>query len=375
MSFLAGLPIGWFALYVAVLILAIGIIVFIHEYGHFKVARLCGVPVETFSIGFGKEIAGFNDRYGTRWKICQLPFGGYVKFVGDVSGASGVPDLSEESRPKVPGDFHSQPVWKRALIVVAGPMANFISAIAFFALVYLFIVQTVSGPQIGALVAGEPAEKAGIAAGDIVRSIDGRSVSTFNDIVQIVSIRPGETLSIAVDRGGETRVFAVAAARHVEDGGFYGKKVIGRIGVGPSKDVANHVAVTPRVALSLAVNQTAFVFEATFRFLRKLFIGQESVDQLGGITTIARAAGDAAAEGIGPFIFIIGFLSVSIGLINLFPIPMLDGGHLVFYAIEAVRRKPLGPVAQEWSFRIGFAVVVMAMVFVNLNDIFKHFRD
>jgi regulator of sigma E protease len=374
MSFLAGLPIGWIALYIAVLIVAICIIVFIHEYGHFKVARLLGVPVDTFSIGFGKEIVGFNDRHGTRWKICQLPFGGYVKFVGDVSGASGVPDTSED-RPKVPGDFHSQPVWKRALIVVAGPMANFISAIAFFAFIYMFVMQTVIGPQVGQLEPAEPAAKAGILTGDIIRSIDGRRIATFNDIIHMVSTRPGETLSIAVDRGGETKVFEVEAARYIDDRGFYGKHAIGRIGVRPSTDAANQVPVTPGVALSMSLRQTAFVFETTFRFLRKLFIGQESVDKLGGIPTIARAAGDAATEGFGHFVFLIGLLSVSIGLINLFPIPMLDGGHLVFYAIEAIRRKPLGPVAQEWSFRIGFAVVVMAMVFVNLNDIFKHFRD
>jgi regulator of sigma E protease len=266
-------------------------------------------------------------------------------------------------------------VWKRSLIVVAGPMANFVSAIIFFALVYLFIVGTVSGPQIGRLIEDGPAARAGLQVGDIVREIDGRPITTFNDIVQIVSIRPGEPLTIVAERGGERMTFPLETARHEEDGGFYGKKIIGRIGIEPNRDEANHVPVTAPVAMRLALNQTAFVFEATFRFLRKLFVGQESVDQLGGITTIARATGDAASEGLGPFIFIIGFLSVSIGLINLFPVPMLDGGHLVFYAIEAIRRKPLGPVAQEWSFRIGFAVVIMTMVFVNLNDIFKHFRD
>jgi regulator of sigma E protease len=374
MSFLAGLPFVWIALYIAVLIVAIGIIVFIHEYGHFKVARLLGVPVEMFSIGFGKEITGFNDRYGTRWKICRLPFGGYVKFYGDAN-AAGFPEGRAEGEAPVPGDFHSQPVWKRALIVLAGPMANFISAIVFFSLVYLFIVQTVSGPQIGRLVAGGAAERAGMQAGDIIRSIDGRPIRSFNDIVQTITIRPGEQLTIVAERQGTPMTFPVETARHEEDGGFYGKKIIGRIGIEPSAEAANHVAVTPGVALRLAFNQTSFVFEATFRFLRKLVVGQESVDQLGGLTTIARATGDAASEGLGPFIFIIGFLSVSIGLINLFPIPMLDGGHLVFYAIEAIRRKPLGPVAQEWSFRIGFAVVIMTMVFVNLNDIFKHFRD
>jgi regulator of sigma E protease len=162
---------------------------------------------------------------------------------------------------------------------------------------------------------------------------------------------------------------------HEEDAGFYGKKVIGRIGIEPRQGEANQVPVGLPLAMQLSLRQTAFVFEATFRFLRKLVAGEESIDQLGGLPTIARATGDAAADGLGSFIFIIGFLSVSIGLINLFPIPMLDGGHLVFYAIEAIRRKPLGPVAQEWSFRIGFAVVVTMMLLVNLNDIFKHFRD
>jgi regulator of sigma E protease len=366
MGFLATLPASVisFATYAAALMVALTIIVFIHEYGHFKVARLCRVKVDVFSIGFGRQIWGWKDRHGTRWKIGWLPVGGYVKFAGDLNAAS-QPDTHV---PPQPDEFYGKPIWQRALVVLAGPAANFILAFVLFAAAFFILGDQVPGTKIGEVLAGSPAEQSGLKADDVVLSIGGKNVQTFNDIVAIVQDSPGKSLVFNVDRGGETLALTIVPAAQVMDRDFYGKFTIGKIGAAASQDASNYHDVSATRAVQLSAHEIVRIVQLTVKYVGRLVVGQDSLAQLGGVGTMAKLSGDAASNGIFPYIGIIGLLSVSIGLINLFPIPMLDGGHLVFYAIEAIRRKPLGPEAQEWSYRIGFAVVIFIMLVGNGND-------
>ena len=371
MDFLATFPASVVSIvtYAAALMVALTIIVFIHEYGHFKVARLCGVKVDVFSIGFGREIWGWNDRYGTRWKIGWLPVGGYVKFTGD-SNAASQPDT--DALPQ-PDEFHGKPIWQRALVVLAGPLANFILAFVLFAAAFFILGDQVPGTKIGEVVAGSPAEQGGLKANDVVLSIGGRQVQAFKDIVNVVQDNPGKPLTFNVERAGETHTLTIVPAAEVMDRQFYGKFTFGRIGAAASLDRSNYHSVSLTRAAQLSASEITRIVQLTVKYVGRLIVGQDSLAQLGGVGTMAKLSGDAASNGIFPYIGIIGLLSVSIGLINLFPIPMLDGGHLVFYAIEAIRRKPLGPEAQEWSFRIGFAVVIFIMLVGNGNDLLRWF--
>lgn len=353
--------------YVVILLVALTVIVFIHEYGHFKVARLCGMKVETFSIGFGREIWGKTDRFGTRWKVGWLPVGGYVKFAGDANAAS-MPDADE---PPKPDEFHGKPIWQRALVVAAGPLANFILAFFLFTGYFYFAGDQTPGPQLGKIEAGSPAAEAGFQPNDTVLRIDGDTVKSFLDIVAIVRESAGKTLAFDIDRSGSQLTLTVVPRPFVEDRDFYGKITIGRIGAAPSEDPANFHAVNFSRAVELSNEQIERIVVGTLQYVGRLVVGRDSVSQLGGVGTMAKLTGDAAQIGILPFVFMVAVLSVSIGLINLFPIPMLDGGHLVFYALEAIRRKPLGPQAQEWSFRIGFAVVIFIMLVGNINDLIR----
>jgi regulator of sigma E protease len=364
------LPFTVLAGYALPFLIALTLIVFVHEYGHFKVARLCGVKVEIFSIGFGRELWGSTDSHGTRWKVGWLPLGGYVKFAGDANGAS-MPEAASDNRPPRPGDFHAKAVWQRALVVVAGPVANFILAILIFAASYVLIGQPVSEPRVDEVVVGSAAEKAGIKTGDVIRSINGSQIRTFQDIQEIVMTHGGDPLSMVVDRNGAPVSLVAVPEMSEQSDGFGGKIKIAMLGIKNSGTSFVYEKKSAIEALQLGVGRTWFVVETTFRYLGKLFLGQESTSQLGGVISIAKAAGDAASVGIPQFIVVIGLLSVSIGLINLFPIPMLDGGHLVYYAIEAVRGKPLGPEAQEWGFKIGFTVVLALMLVGTWNDLLR----
>lgn len=353
--------------YVVILLVALTVIVFIHEYGHFKVARLCGMKVETFSIGFGREVWGKTDRFGTRWKVGWLPVGGYVKFAGDANAAS-MPDADD---PPKPDEFHGKPIWQRALVVVAGPMANFILAFFLFTGYFYFAGDQTPGPQLGKIEAGSPAAEAGFQPNDIVLRINGETVTSFLDIVAIVRESAGKTLAFDVDRSGSQLTVTVIPRPFVEDRDFYGKITIGRIGAAPSEDPANFHDVSLSRAVEISNDQIERIVVGTLQYVGRLIVGRDSVSQLGGVGTMAKLTGDAAQIGLLPFVYMVAVLSVSIGLINLFPIPMLDGGHLVFYALEAIRRKPLGPQAQEWSFRIGFAVVIFIMLVGNINDLIR----
>lgn len=350
------------------------IVVFVHEYGHFWVGRRCGVGIKAFSIGFGRELFGWNDRHGTRWKVSAVPLGGYVKFVGDMNGAS-VPDdeaLARMSPAERAISFHTQPLAKRAAIVAAGPVANFILAILVFAAVAYFAGRQVLAPRIDTVQPASAAEAAGLRPGDLVVSIDGRSISSFADMQRLVSTSAGDNLEFVVERNGRRlNVQATPTVREVEVPGF-GKQRMGLLGVQGSRDPADlrFVRYGPIESLSVGVADTWSVVDRTINYLGKLISGRESAQQLSGPIGIMRVSGEVATMGgVGPLVSLVAILSVSIGLINLFPIPLLDGGHLLFYAVEAIRGRPLSDRAQEIGFRIGLAIVVMLMLFATWNDI------
>ncbi|GJE76698.1 RIP metalloprotease RseP [Methylorubrum suomiense] len=348
------------------------IVVFVHEMGHFLVGRWCGVGVNAFSIGFGPELIGFNDRRGTRWKLCAIPLGGYVKFVGDANGAS-VPDPEAVARmnPQERAiSFPAQPVAKRAAIVAAGPIANFILAIAVFAGAIYVSGRYETPARVEAVQPGSAAERAGFQSGDVIRSIDGQTIATFGEMQRVVSGAAGSSLSIVVDRGGEAKTLTAVPDR-IEDRTPFGRHRFGRLGInGPRADAAKLVHYGPYESLKLGVHETYFVVERTFDYIGKLVTGRESADQLSGPIGIARVSGEVArVGGVGGLIGLIALLSVSIGLLNLFPIPLLDGGHLLFYAFEVIRGRPLSERAQEIGFRIGLAFVLMLMLFAAWNDI------
>jgi regulator of sigma E protease len=347
-------------------VVALVVIVFVHEFGHFIVGRWCGVKIETFSVGFGKELFGFNDKHGTRWKFCLLPLGGYVKFEGDANAAS-VPDSKTQHSPT---SLHAQSVPKRMAIVAAGPIANFILAIGIFASAYMLIGQAYVRPIVDEVTVGSAAEKAGLKPGDEIKSIDGVSTPTFGTVQELVVFRPNEQLTVVVNRSGALINLSLTPQTKEIVDNFGGSTKVGQLGVKhnkrPDEPLFYHYA--PHEAVAKATERTWFVITTTVKLIGKLFTGEQSVKQIGGAISIGKGAGDAAADGWLNFVSFIGFLSISVGIINLFPIPMLDGGHLVFYAIEAIRGKPLGQAAQEWGYRIGFSCVVMLMILGLFND-------
>ncbi len=370
------MPAGAIIFYVIPFLIALTVIVFIHELGHFMVARWCGVSIETFSIGFGKEIVGFHDKHGTRWKFAWIPLGGYVKFRGDANAASFPDAETVAAAASDPGNFHGKPIWQRALIVAAGPIANFILAIAIFAVAFMAMGTPNIEPRIYGVQQGSAAEKGGLQKGDLILKIDGREIKDFLDIQQAVVARAGDTLPVLIDRAGTQLELTIVPELRVEDDGFGGKIKIGRLGVMSASQAGGATTYTrlgPLDAIKAGGQQTWFIVETTFRYIGKVFTGRQSADQVSGVIGMATAAGNAASQGIYSFINIIAFLSVSIGLINLFPIPMLDGGHLVYYGIEAVRGRPLGEAAQEWGFRIGLSIIVLLMVVGTWNDLTRQF--
>lgn len=364
------LPLTTAVFYALPFLVALLVIVFVHEFGHFIVARWCGVKVEAFSIGFGKEITGWYDRHGTRWKLCWVPLGGYVKFHGDANAAS-LPDANAvELARNEPGSFHGKPVWQRTAIVAAGPVANFLLAIAIFAVAFAFVGVPVTEPRVDEVLAGSAAERAGLQKGDLVLSVDGQAIKSFAELQQAIVTRANEQMVIVVDRGGSHATITAVPDLKEEPDGFGGKFRIGLLGIKHDENADTRIETYgPVDSVIKGADRTWFIVTTTFKYLGKLVTGRESADQLGGPIAMAKAAGDAAANGVFQFISVIGFLSVSIGLINLFPIPMLDGGHLVYYAIEALRGKPLGQNAQEWGIRVGFSLVIMLMLVGTWNDV------
>ncbi len=366
---------GGFLGYIIPFLFVLTIVVFFHELGHFLVARRNGVRVLVFSVGFGPELFGFNDRHGTRWKLSAIPLGGYVKFFGDENAAS-VPDNAgaaamSESERRV--SFHGQSVASRSAIVAAGPVANFLLAIAIFAGIFMFYGRPSTTPQVDTIQADSAAAAAGFQVGDVVVSINGRAIDRFAEMQRIVSTSAGETLDVVVERGG-TRITlrATPALREVKDS-FGNVHRIGVLGVSRAMSPGDTKVepVGPVAAVGLAVEETWFIVERTMSYIGGVIIGREAADQLGGPIRIAQVSGQVATAGFVALLHLAAVLSVSIGLLNLFPVPLLDGGHLLFYAIEAVRGRPMSDRAQEVGFRIGLAIVVMLMIFATFNDILQ----
>ncbi|MFL5317660.1 MAG: RIP metalloprotease RseP [Microvirga sp.] len=359
--------------YLIPFLIVLTVVVFIHELGHFLVGRWCGVGVNAFSIGFGPELVGFTDRHGTRWKLSAIPLGGYVKFAGDVNGAS-VPDaasLAQMSPAERAVSFHHKTVLQRAAVVAAGPIANFLLAIAIFAGITYVNGRQILAPRVDVVQAGSAAERAGFKPGDLVLAINGRSISSFTDMQRIVSASADDELSIAIDRDGrEMTLTAVPDLKETETP--FGKQRIGLLGLQASRgpDDLKLVKYGLFDSIRLGAMETWYVVERTFTYIGRLVVGRESADQLSGPIRIAQVSGQVATlGGTAGLVSLVAVLSVSIGLINLFPIPLLDGGHLLFYGIEALRGRPLSDRAQEIGFRIGLAIVVMLMLFATWNDI------
>lgn len=365
---------GWDILhYIVPFLFVLSLVVFCHELGHFLVARWCGVRILVFSIGFGPELAGFNDRHGTRWKIAAIPLGGYVKFFGDENAAS-APDrahLAEMDAADRAQSFMFQPVLKRAAIVVAGPAANFLLAIAIFAGIFmLYGMQTMSA-RVDEVQAGSPAAAAGFQPGDLVVAINGQKIDSFADMQRIVADSAGEPLQITVDRKGADIVLTATPVLHEEKDIFGNVERVGLLGIkrSPAPADVKYQPVSPPRAVVLGVQETWFVVDKTLTYIGRVVVGREAANQLGGPIRIAQMSGEVASISFVALIHLAAVLSVSIGLLNLFPIPLLDGGHLLFYSIEAARGRPLSERAQEVGFRIGFAIVIMLMIFATFNDI------
>jgi regulator of sigma E protease len=354
------------------------IVVFVHELGHFLVARLCGIRVLVFSIGFGPELLGFNDRHGTRWKLAVIPLGGYVKFLGDDNAAS-APDqaamaqMSEADRLE---SFPAKSVGARAAVVAAGPIANFLMAIVIFAGLAMVFGKPSTAARVDIVQEGSAAQEAGFQPGDIVLSINGRRIDNFTEMQRIVSMSAGEKLTIVVQRGtSEVTLTATPRLQEVKDP-FNDVTRRGILGISRSPDPSERMyePVSPIGALTWGVSETYFVIDGTLTSIGRMFVGRESADQVGGPIRIAEVSCQVATIGMAALLHLAAVLSISIGLLNLFPIPLLDGGHLLFYAIEKLRGRPLSDRAQEFGFRIGLAVVLMLMIFATYNDISRYVR-
>lgn len=358
--------------YVVPFLFVLFVVVFIHEMGHFLVGRWCGIKVVAFSIGFGPELVGWTDRKGTRWRLAAIPLGGYVKFFGDSSAAS-TPDgdtLAAMGPAERAVSFFYQPVWKRAAVVAAGPIANFLLAIAIFTGVNSVYGRQILVPRIEAVVPGSVAEQVDLRAGDLVVSIDSQPIDSFMEMQRIVSASPGVPLVMGVERAGkELSITVVPALKELKTS--LGRQRVGQLGVQGSRDPAD--VRTQKLGLgaafTAAVGETWYVVERTGAYVQGLFAGRETTDQLSGPIRIAQVSGQVAAAGIVALLSLAAYLSISIGLINLVPVPLLDGGHLLFYAVEAVRGRPLSERTQEFGFRIGLALVVMLMLFTTFNDV------
>ncbi len=349
-------------------LLVLGPLVMIHELGHYLVGRWFGVKADAFSIGFGKEIAGWTDRRGTRWKISALPLGGYVQFAGDMNAASipGKVDdgLTAQERAEV---FQYKPLWQRFLIVLAGPLTNLLLAVAVFASFNMIYGKVVASPTIATIVEDSSAKAAGLMVGDRIVAVGGTSVASFTEVPPLVVPFPGRTIDVTVRRDGREMTVPIKTAEHVERDRFGNETRIGRLGIGAG-DV-EVLGVGPLESVGLAVQQSVGVMEMMATGVGQIFSGERSVEELGGPIKIAKYSGEQFSLGWAQFVGFVALISINLAFINLLPIPGLDGGHLAFYAAEAVRRKPLGLRSQEWAMRTGMALVLALMVFVTFNDI------
>lgn len=349
-------------------VLVIGPLVFVHELGHYLAGRLFGVKADEFSIGFGREVFGITDKRGTRWKFGWMPLGGYVKFAGDMD-ASSKPDpewlaLPAEERART---FQAKPIWQRAIIVAAGPITNFLVAIAILMGFAISYGDLRTPAVIGSIQPGSPAASAGLREGDKIVALAGRPIGTFEDMVRFVQIRPGQSVQVDFVRDAAPKGVTLTIGTHVERDRFGNEPKIGRIGIG--RAAATLVPVSLIEAPAVAVRQTGSILRMMGDVIGQIVSGRRSVKELGGPLSIAKVSGEQMALGTSSFVFLIALVSINLGFINLLPVPVLDGGHLLFYAIEAVRRRPLEAQVQEWAFRGGLAAVLALMVMVTFNDL------
>jgi regulator of sigma E protease len=362
-----------FLSYLLPFLFVLTVVVFFHELGHFLVARWCGIAVKVFSIGFGPEIAGFTDRKGTRWRLSCVPLGGYVKFIDDenvasASGREALERLSEEDRKR---SFQAQSLPARASVVVAGPIANFILAIVIFTAIFAFFGERITAAKVDVVNPGSAAERAGFLPGDRVVSIDGTTIESFGEMQRIVSTSPDQKLTFVVERDGtQVQLMATPERKEITDN-FGNTFRLGLLGIQRSASAEDWTLKRhdPLTALWMAVKECYFVITRSLGYLYDVITGRESADQLGGPIRIAQISGQVATAGFVALLNLAAIISVSIGLLNLFPIPMLDGGHLLFYSIEAIRGRPLSENTQEIGFRIGLAFVLMLMIFATWNDL------
>lgn len=350
-------------------VLLLGPLVVIHELGHYLVGRWCGVKADAFSVGFGKELVGITDRHGTRWKLSAIPLGGYVQFAGDMDPTSRPDDarfahLSAEERRHI---FNAQPLWRRAAIVAAGPLTNLLFAVVIFAAFNMAYGKMVAPPVVESFTENSPAAAAGLLKGDRVVAIDGEAIDSFEQLRQRIWPWPGGTFTLTVQRGGREVPVTVHAATKVLKDRFGNESRVGLIGVMAARPTL--VPVGPVEAVGLAGQQTWGVMRMLVVGIQQIVTGQRSVSELGGPIKTAKYSGEQLSLGWLEFVSFAAFISINLAFINLLPIPALDGGHLAFYAAEAVRRRPLDARSQDWAYRTGLAFVVALMLFVTLNDL------
>jgi regulator of sigma E protease len=364
--------------YIVPFVFVLSLVVFFHELGHFLIGRWCGVKVDAFSLGFGSEIFGFDDRYGTHWRLAVLPLGGYVKFHGDANGASMTDEaaaaaMSPQERSI---SFFAQNVWKRAAIVAAGPIANFILAIVIFTGIFYVNGRAILLPTVDSVAAGSSAEAAGFQPGDLIVSIDGTKVESFEEMQRIVQTASDAQLVFGIERDGKAlELVAIPHRRDVVTA--FGTTRVGILGVQSKGKPENwhiqHYGFADSV--KLAGSETWYVVARTGGYLKGLFAGTETTDQLSGPIRIAEVSGAMAKVGLGALLNLAAILSISVGMLNLFPIPLLDGGHLFYYAVEAIRGKAMNERAQQFGFKVGLMLVTSLMIFATYNDVLRLTRQ
>ena len=355
-------------------IILIIVVVFVHEYGHYYFARRYGVGVTDFSIGFGKELFGWNDKSGTRWKVCWVPLGGYVKFFGDRNVFSQtdrdeiLKKYDEKDREKL---FTLKPLYQRSLIVFGGPLANFILAILIFLMINIFVGKDFTPAMISEVTKNSPAQVAGLKKNDIIISINDKEVKSILDVSKFITLSTSEFIDFKVSRYDQPIQIKVKP-NFVDTEDNLGNKIKkGMVGIqlSPYKNTVNHQKLGPVKALYYSVNEVYFVTISTLKYLGTIITGKGDSSQLGGPIRIAKISGQVAEFGIVPFLSMMAYISISLGLINLFPIPLLDGGHLMFYGIEKILGRPLTQKTQEGFFRIGMFLLLSLMFFATFNDL------
>jgi regulator of sigma E protease len=360
--------------YILPFIVLILVVVFIHEYGHYYFARKYGVGVTDFSIGFGKEIFGWNDKFGTRWKICWIPLGGYVKFFGDRNVFSQadqekiIKKYNEEDRQKL---FVLKPLYQRALIVFGGPLANFLLALAIFFSIYTFIGKDFTPAVINEVQKDSPAMAGGLKQNDIILEIDGNEVKSIMDVSKYITMSTTDLIDFKVKRSYEELLLKIKPIVVLSEdnlGNKINKRMVG-IKLGAYNNEINHVKLGPAQAIFHAAHEVYYVSISSLKYVGGMILGKADTSQLGGPIRIAKISGQVAEFGVLAFISMMAYISISLGLINLFPIPLLDGGHLMFYAFEKILGRPLSQKTQEGFFRIGMFLLLSLMFFTTFNDL------